>query len=356
MNKEAKTIRSAVSRDHAAQYLLTSLVAFAVTVIATREFLQLAGFPQIGNSVLHIAHALWGGLLLFIAVWLPLAFANRWTLQASAYLGGIGIGLFIDEVGKFITQSNDYFFPPSLSLIYGFFLFCFFLYFIFLRSRKNDPRSTMYRALEGLHNLLDGDLDVVEAAKIEAQLIVAKESKREEVVSLANVISDYLQSAKNHIITPELGLWKRFFSKVEAAGKGIGRRSLRTIISLILFLWLAVVIGFIFILVLNTQSINTQVVQWRTALLIIQVFVGLLMIVALFLWLTGEEERGLKFGVSGFLLSLVALQTIYFYLSQFSAITTTLIQLLFLQVLLAYRRWYLDGSGVASVNDFNRND
>ncbi len=38
------------------------------TVIATRVYLELTGYPQLGNSVLHIAHALWGGLLLIIAV------------------------------------------------------------------------------------------------------------------------------------------------------------------------------------------------------------------------------------------------------------------------------------------------
>ncbi|MGB3716724.1 MAG: hypothetical protein WA996_20080, partial [Candidatus Promineifilaceae bacterium] len=122
MNGERNTVRSAVRREHAEYYLLTSLIAFGVTVIAIRVFLQLTGFPQIGSSVLHIAHALWGALLLFIAVLLPLAFANRWAIQASALLSGIGIGLFIDEVGKFITQTNDYFFPPALALIYGFFL------------------------------------------------------------------------------------------------------------------------------------------------------------------------------------------------------------------------------------------
>jgi hypothetical protein len=65
------------------------------------------------------------------------------------------------------------------------------------------------------------------------------------------------------------------------------------------------------------------------------------MIFALLAWLTGNEERGLKFAVTGFLLSLVALQTVYFYLSQFSAITATLLQLTFLLIMLAYRRWYL---------------
>ncbi len=106
-NRKIK-IRSAVRRDHAERYLLTSVVAFGVTVIAIRVFLQLTGFPQLGNSVLHIAHALWGALLLFIAVFLPLLFANHWAIVVSALFSGIGIGLFIDEVGKFITQANDY--------------------------------------------------------------------------------------------------------------------------------------------------------------------------------------------------------------------------------------------------------
>ena len=85
-----KKINRPVRREHADSYLLMSLLAFAVTVIGVREFLQLTGFPQIGNSVLHIAHALWGGLLLFVAVLLPLAFANRWAIGASALLSGAG--------------------------------------------------------------------------------------------------------------------------------------------------------------------------------------------------------------------------------------------------------------------------
>lgn len=108
MSTERKRIRLAVRRDHAENYLLTSLVAFAVTVIVTRVYLDLTGYPQLGNSVLHIAHALWGGLLLIIAVFLPLAFANRWAIQASALLGGMGIGLFIDEVGKFIPMLGGF--------------------------------------------------------------------------------------------------------------------------------------------------------------------------------------------------------------------------------------------------------
>src|SRR5690242_13213948 len=39
-------------------------VSFGVTVVGTRLYLSLTGWPQIGGGEYHIAHALWGGLLL----------------------------------------------------------------------------------------------------------------------------------------------------------------------------------------------------------------------------------------------------------------------------------------------------
>jgi hypothetical protein len=328
MNNDQKKIRSAVRRDHAEDYLLTSLVAFAVTIVFTRAFLQLTGFPQVGNSVLHIAHALWGGLLLIVAAFLPLAYANRWASKASALLGGIGIGLFIDEVGKFITQTNDYFFPPALSLIYGFILLNVFVYLYFRRPHQQDPRKAMYHALEGLQDALDGDLDRDEAARIEAQLVIARQSDRDEIVSLANAISTYLQKEKQHLSAAEPGYWKLTAMRVDAFGLRLGRRMHRTIISVLLILWVIFVIGYIAVLVQGGTNLDSQVVQWRGPLIVIQVAIGGLMIVAVLAWLTRNEERGLKFAVSGFLLSLVALQSLYFYISQFSAITATLLQLL----------------------------
>ncbi|MFC2015442.1 hypothetical protein ACFLUM_00750 [Chloroflexota bacterium] len=336
-----KKIRSAVRRDRAESYVLTLLVAFAVTVILTRVYLEMAGYPQLGNSVLHIAHALWGGLLLFVAVLLPLAFANRWALWASALLGGMGIGLFIDEVGKFITQANDYFFPPALSIVYGFFLLTVFVYLYFRRRQHPDPRQAMYRAFEGLQDALDGDLDASEAARIETQLAIAVKSDRTEIVSLAEALSGFLQVEKQHLSAAEPGLWKRMVSRLDSLGRRLGRGRHRAIVSVLLILWMALAIGYIVVLIQGHADLDSQVVQWRAPLLVIQALVGILMIVALFAWLAGREDLGLKLAVSGFLLSLVALQTLYFYLSQFSAITATLLQLAFLLVLLAYRRWYL---------------
>ena len=338
---QSKQVRSAVRRNNAEDYLLTSLVAFAATVIITREFLQLTGFPQIGNSVLHIAHALWGGLLLFVAILLPLTFANRWAFQASALLSGLGIGLFIDEVGKFITQANDYFFPPALSLVYAFFLLMVLVYLRFRQPREGGPRKAMYNALEGIRDLLDGDMDAEEADQIKAQLAIAMESEVGGIASMAKALNDSIQVGEFPEAEPDF--WRRLGIRIEEFGRGLGRGTHRVIISLILALWVVIVATFIAILLLDVPTLDSKILQWRNPLLIIQAVVGVLMVAALILWLMREEGRGLQFGANGFLLSLVALQTLYFYLSQFSALSATLVQVAFLLILFAYRRWYLNG-------------
>ena len=114
--------RSPVLRFRAGQNVLITLLAFAFSVSATRLFLELTGYPQLGGGNLHIAHVLWGGLFLFIATLIPIIFINEWSASLSALLAGLGVGLFIDEVGKFITSNNDYFFPSAAPIVY---VFCF---------------------------------------------------------------------------------------------------------------------------------------------------------------------------------------------------------------------------------------
>src|SRR3954449_4161453 len=79
------------------------LVSCALTVALTRLFLVLTGYPQVGGSTYHIAHALWGGLALFVAGIVAVVVENRDAAYVVAVLTGVGFGLFVDEVGKFIT-------------------------------------------------------------------------------------------------------------------------------------------------------------------------------------------------------------------------------------------------------------
>jgi hypothetical protein len=105
-----------------ARYAELFLVSSISSVIVIRSFLALTGYPQMGNSTLHIAHMLYGGLFMLVALLLLLLFYSRVWKGLAAVLGGIGFGTFIDELGKFITSDNDYFFQPTISLIYVIFM------------------------------------------------------------------------------------------------------------------------------------------------------------------------------------------------------------------------------------------
>ncbi len=122
-------------REGAERSLLLVTVSFAIAVVGTRWFLQATGYPQVGGGELHVAHMLWGGLALVIAALLGLVVSASWVPPVTAILAGAGTGLFIDEVGKFITASNDYFYPLAAPLIYGL-LLAFALVFLLVRHRR----------------------------------------------------------------------------------------------------------------------------------------------------------------------------------------------------------------------------
>ena len=149
-------------RDRDARYLFVMIVAFAVTVIATRVYLDLSGYPKVGGGGLHVAHMLWGGLLLVLAVLLALLFVGRRALMLSALAAGIGVGLFIDEVGKFITETNDYFFAPAAPIIYGAVLLLVLLWLVLGRRDRPSRAEATHGAVEAVRDLADGRLSTAD--------------------------------------------------------------------------------------------------------------------------------------------------------------------------------------------------
>jgi len=124
-----------VRNTHAANLLENFLIAAVAAILVIRLALQLTGFPQLGGGGLHIAHMLWGGLGMLAALFIMLEFVNYSARAWAAVIGGIGFGAFIDELGKFITSDNDYFYQPAVAAIYVIFVV------LFLATRRlNRPR------------------------------------------------------------------------------------------------------------------------------------------------------------------------------------------------------------------------
>jgi hypothetical protein len=170
-------------RDHDAGNLLEKfLVSAVVSLLTIRFFLFLTGYPTLGDGRFHIAHMLWGGLLMFVALLVSLTFLSRKVKYFAAVVGGIGFGAFIDELGKFITSDNDYFFEPTIALIYVCFVLIFILARLIERYFSLDSVEYAVNALEMTKEAIVNDLDVEEKKK--ALHFVKLSDKDDPVVKL----------------------------------------------------------------------------------------------------------------------------------------------------------------------------
>ncbi len=125
-------------------------VSAVTMILVIRTQLWLTNYPQLGGSGLHIAHLLWGGLFMVVAIGILLTLLGRRARVPAAVLGGIGFGFFIDELGKFITEDNDYFFKPAAGVIYIVFVALFLLSRHIQRTRPLSQRDLLRNAIERL--------------------------------------------------------------------------------------------------------------------------------------------------------------------------------------------------------------
>ena len=153
------------------QHLTTFVVSAVSTILITRLFLRVLGYPAIGGKGLHIAHVLPGGLLMLAAIVLLLGFVGPVIRPAAALIGGIGFGLFIDEVGKFVTADNDYFYRPAAAIMYVAFVLLVLGVQFLSNRRPFDPR-------EHLANAVDHAVEGVAGGLSRRQLALAAEQMR----------------------------------------------------------------------------------------------------------------------------------------------------------------------------------
>ena len=363
-------MRRPVKRHGAEQYLLLSLFSFAASVTVTRLFLSLTGYPQIAGGDFHIAHALWGGLLLYMASLLPLVVANRWSYAAGAALAGIGVGLFIDEVGKFITQSNDYFYPLAAPIVYAFFLLTVVLYLRVRRPPARSARTELFSALDALEEVLEQDLDPVEREALEARLqFVVEHGDRPDLRQLAQDLLEFLRHEALTLAPHRPGLMERSRRRWRAAEqRWLPRLRWRRLLIAGLLALGAVTLAKSGLAVMAIALANRAAlpggVEPGTLLaamhdllvppglslqqgllrytdLLLEGAVSVMLLASAILLGTGRERLGTNLGWAGLLLALIAVNLLVFYYDQFSSVISALAELALLFGLAAYRQRYL---------------
>jgi hypothetical protein len=352
--------RKFYSRLHAEEYLLLTLISFALTVSVTRLLLYLTGYPQLGNNELHIAHVLWGGLLLFIACLLMLLYANRLIRIWGAILAGVGVGLFIDEVGKFITQSNNYFFPPAAPIIYAIFLLTMMVYFLSRRRKRLDPRSELYAVTQQLEEMLDHELTGKEKEEMFARLQYIRANAGErELQELADSLTHFLQKKELHITDERLDIVEktdRALRQIESRYFGETlTRGLITASLILLSAWLLVkpLMAILYSgdlgrtqvlfaeLIKNNLLASQESQAGYLAVLVAQSTLAIVFLAAAILLLAKVRRTAVLLAYVGLLVTLTALNLLVFYYDQFSTIFSALYEFILLFCLLRFRQRFL---------------
>lgn len=164
------------------------LASAIATVLVTRLYLHLAGYPQIGGSTLHIAHLLPGGIAMMIALLITLGSINRSSRELAAYLGGFGFGLFWDELGKFITNDNNYFYQPTIGLLYVSFI-VLYLVLRYVARRSYHPEDYLANATSIIMEGTIGELDPREYARAK-ELLAQADPKHPMYASVAHLLEN----------------------------------------------------------------------------------------------------------------------------------------------------------------------
>ncbi len=140
----------------------TFLVSAVGMILIIRLQLWATNYPQLGGGKLHIAHLLWGGLFMLVALLVLISFLGRSLRIPAAIVGGVGFGFFIDELGKFITSDNDYFYKPAAALIYIVFIALFLITRAMQRRRGFTAHEYLVNAVDITMDAARHDLDVRE--------------------------------------------------------------------------------------------------------------------------------------------------------------------------------------------------
>ncbi len=137
MTGRSNLVRDSEAWDNVELFLVSAVIA----ILFIRSYLKLTGYPSIGGESLHIAHMLWGGLLMLAAVIILLIWWNPAMRRFGAFLAGLGFGTFIDEIGKFVSHDSDYFFKPAAMIIYTLFILVFLAARSLLGNHPINPRE-----------------------------------------------------------------------------------------------------------------------------------------------------------------------------------------------------------------------
>lgn len=194
------------ARNHLGIFFISAVTS----LLLVRLFLHVTGYPQLGGDGLHIAHMLWGGLLMLVSHIILLSFLGKGPQLIAAIIGGSGFGVFIDEIGKFITSDNDYFYRPAIGIIYAIFVILYLLIDAITKNSRLSSKEYQLNALAELEEALAHDMDASEKERTQALL-----SQADQQSPITRALQDLLNTIEAIPQPPQSNL-SQLFGKLDS--------------------------------------------------------------------------------------------------------------------------------------------
>lgn len=345
--------RGPVPRDDAARSVRLVAVAFGVTVVVTRLYLALTGYPQIGGGAYHLAHALWGGLLLLLGGLAALLWSNRRVPTVTAICVGVGSGLFVDEVGKFITARNDYFTPLAAPIIYAVFLGVLGVAVLARRARRDRPRALASAIALRSRFLADGPLRPDDRAALLDDIVALEGHRgRPDLVAYAAALRPVVETAPVEEPRDRARPFVAGLARVEAVLLPRWAHRLVVVLGAVV-LGLVSLVGLVVLLALWSSDpdvaivLDDQVVPrgQRPAVLVVasagEAVVGVLLLVAAVALVLGRDRAGIRLCRIGLLVALAGVNVALGYLDAELVVIAVVAELALLVLAHRYRARFL---------------
>jgi hypothetical protein len=320
-----------IKRSTASDYLLLFLVAGAVSVLGTRFYLYINDYPIItmGRSNLHLAHALVGGFFLTLSNILLFTYHGRRLRQVAAIIGGIGFGQFIDELGKYTTSDNNYFFKPTPMLIYLIFILLFFIYRNLDKYTPRKPKEILYDMLEYFEAIFENKFHPPAQKEIVAALQSVIENSEQSYALIAEGMLGMLRKLK-----PQPVKSNQYLDKIRSSWKWIDevtteRRPIFYVILLLFLVYIAnTAVGTYFFLqqvIWRQSQVIHYAVDTRYELAMVlaqlssQITSSVIILRGLLMLIGRKRIRALELFKTGLAINILVTQIFTFYFQQFSA-------------------------------------
>lgn len=353
-------MRQFVKSNDASDLVMTVMVWGVLSVLVTRAYLIIAKNPMIGFGQWHFAHVLWGGMLMLIAMILVLAFEGKRVRKYGAILCGIGWGLFVDEIGKYLTRDNNYWFRPAIIFIYISFVCLFLIYRYLERVEVKTSTHLFYAVLNRMEEIVEDDLEINEKKSLQNNLkkllettkpgnlqIISegilmalkkiKAKKDQNRRSFKMFIKDIFNISYDKVFKRNLftyGLWT--FSVYYATEK---------LIDIVRILMSGEKMALIQKFYQDYNFFGRADVYMIVFKLVFEVIASILFLLGARYFWSKKRVRGIRFFKYGLYVSIFFVSIFRFYFEQFEAVYEVLISVIVLEILNRYRQEIVVNSG-----------